>query len=79
MTTVTLTDFRSHASGMLTRVERGETFVVMRHGRPIAEIVPFEKKDSTIPSWKRQALRLSAKGAGLSSAILEERAHENIH
>ena len=29
MTTVTLTDFRSHASGMLTRVENGETLVVI--------------------------------------------------
>jgi prevent-host-death family protein len=78
MNTVTLTDFRSHASGMLTRVERGETFVVLRHGRPIAEIAPFEQKDSSFPSWKKQALRLSAKGAGLSSAILEERTHEDV-
>ncbi len=78
MTTVTLTDFRSHASGMLTRVEHGETLVVLRHGRPIAEVSPVIKKDSSQPSWKRQALRLSTKGAGLSSAILEDRAHENV-
>ncbi len=78
MNTVTLTDFRSHASGMLTRVERGESLVVLRHGRPIAEIVPFEQKDVSLPSWKRQALRLTAKGAGLCSAILVERAHEDL-
>jgi prevent-host-death family protein len=78
MTTVTLTDFRSHASGMLTRVEHGETLVVLRHGRPIAEVSPVIKKDSSQPSWKRQALRLSTKGAGLSSAILEDRAHEDV-
>jgi len=78
MTTVTLTDFRSHASGMLTRVEHGETLVVLRHGRPIAEVSPVKKKDSAQPSWKRQALRLSTKGAGLSSAILEVRAHEDV-
>ncbi len=78
MNTVTLTDFRSHASGMLTRVERGETLVVLRHGRPIAEILPFEQKGRSLPSWKRQALRLSAKGAGLASAIIKERAHENV-
>ena len=35
MTSVTLTEFRSHASGMLSRVEHGETFVVLRHGRPL--------------------------------------------
>ena len=78
MTTVTLTDFRSHASGMLTRVEHGETLVVLRHGRPIAEISPVVEKESTLPSWKRQALRLSTKGVGLSSAILEDRAHEDV-
>lgn len=78
MTTVTLTDFRSHASGMLTRVEQGETLVVLRHGRPIAEVSPIAQKDNSQPSWKRPALRLSTKGAGLSSAILEERAHEDV-
>ena len=78
MTAVTLTDFRSHASGMFTRVEHGETLVVLRHGRPIAEVSPVAKQDDTLPSWKRQALRLSSKGAGLSSAILEERVFENL-
>ncbi len=78
MTTVTLTDFRSHASGMLTRVEHGETLVVLRHGRPIAEVSPITTQRDAQPSWKRQALRLSTKGAGLSAAILEDRAHEDV-
>ena len=78
MTTVTLTDFRSHASGMLTRVEHGETLIVLRHGRPIAEISPVTTQDGALPSWKRPALRLSTKGAGLSSAILQERTRENV-
>lgn len=73
MTTVTLTEFRSHASGMLTRVERGETLVVLRHGRPIAEISPVSLPSDPQPSWKKPSLRLTAKGAALSSAILEER------
>ncbi|MDA0577452.1 MAG: type II toxin-antitoxin system prevent-host-death family antitoxin [Verrucomicrobia bacterium] len=73
MTTVTLTEFRSHASGMLTRVERGETLVVLRHGRPIAEVIPVSREGDTQPSWKRPALRLTAKGAALSAAIREER------
>ena len=78
MTTVNLTDFRSQASGMLTRVEHGETIVVLRHGRPIAEVSPVSNKDERQPSWKRKALRLSTKGAGLSSAILEDRAHQDV-
>jgi prevent-host-death family protein len=73
MTTVTLTEFRSHASGMLTRVEHGETLVVLRHGRPIAEVSPTTREGNTRASWKEPAVRLTAKGAALSSAILEER------
>lgn len=78
MTTISLTDFRSHASGMLTRVENGETLVVLRHGKPIAEISPIAAKHSSQPSWKRPALRLSTKGAGLAASILEDRTRENV-
>jgi prevent-host-death family protein len=78
MKTVTLTEFRSHVSTILTDVENGETIVVLRHGRPIAEVVPASDGKRAAPSWKRPALRLSVKGSGLSSAILEERAHEGL-
>ncbi len=78
MKTVTLTDFRSHASGMLTQVERGETILILRHGRPIAEVSPVADQGTSQPSWKRPALRLSTKGSGLSSAILEERKREGV-
>jgi prevent-host-death family protein len=78
MTTVTLTDFRSNASGMLTRVENGETIVVLRHGRPIAKVSPVKEQSDSEPSWKRKALRLSSKGRGLSYAILEDRAREDV-
>ena len=78
MTNVTLTDFRSHASGMLSRVEQGETLVVLRHGKPIAEVSPVLRPEKPEPSWKRQALRLTTKGASLSAAILGERDHESV-
>lgn len=78
MTTVTLTEFRSHASGMLSRVEHGETLVVLRHGRPIAEVSPVASQKMEQPSWKKPALRLSAKGASLSATILAERDHESV-
>lgn len=73
MTTVTLTELRSHASDMFTRVEQGETLVVLRHGRPIAEVFPAAREGDTQPSWRKPALRLTTKGAALSSMILEER------
>jgi prevent-host-death family protein len=78
MTTVTLTEFRSHASGMLNRVENGETLLVIRHGRPIAEVTPVESQNSELPSWKRPALRLTTKGISLSETIIAERNRESI-
>ena len=78
MTTVTLTEFRSHASGMLSRVERGESLLVLRHGRPIAEVTPIAGQNKEQPSWKRPGLRLSAKGITLSATILAERDHEGV-
>ncbi len=78
MTTVTLTEFRSHASGMLSRVEKGETMLVLRHGRPIAEVTPVTNRDNGQPSWKKPGIRLSTKGAGLSAVILAERSHESV-
>jgi len=75
MKMVTFTEFRNHASDLFTSVEQGETLVVLRHGRPIAQIIPTGNK---LPSWKATALRLSVKGGDLSSAIMEERRHETV-
>jgi len=78
MKTVTFTEFRRNASGLLSRVEEGETLVVLRHGRPIAEIAPLAAEEAHIPSWKRPGIRLTAKRAHLSNAIIEERRHEVV-
>ena len=78
MKTVTLTEFRNQASGMLTEVEHGETLIVLRHGRPIAQVSPVADPSDRQSSWKGPALRLSTKGTGLSSAILEERERESV-
>lgn len=73
MKTVTFTEFRKRASGVLSDVEKGETFLVLRHGKPIAEISPPSAQRGTEPSWKRPGSRLTMKGASLSATILEER------
>lgn len=75
MKTINFTEFRNHASDMMNEVERGETLLVVRHGRPIAEVSPATDQQ---PSWKRPALRLSIKGASLAAAIIEDREHEAL-
>jgi len=78
MKTVTFTEFRKKASGLLSDVEDGESLLVLRHGKPIAEISPISPNPEGTPSWKRRGLRLTAKGAALSRAIIEERRHEDV-
>ncbi len=77
MKTITFTEFRRQASGVLSDVEKGETFLVLRHGKPVAEISPPSTEPDAGPSWRRPGLRLITKGAGLSSAIDEERRRED--
>jgi len=78
MKTVTFTEFRKHASGLFSDVEGGENLLVLRHGKPIAEILPVSPVPESTPSWKRRGLRLTAKGAALSAAIIEERRGEDV-
>ena len=78
MTTVAFTEFRRNASGLLSRVEKGEVIQVVRHGRPIAEITPIAQGDHPVPAWKSPGLRLVTKGSSLSSAITQDRADEHL-
>jgi len=72
MRTITFSEFRRNASGILDLVEKGETICILRHRKVIANIVPPEPRDSK-PAWKRPGLLLVVPGASLSKAILQER------
>ncbi len=73
MKTVTFTDFRKKASGFITEVEHGETLVLLRRGKPVAEVVPYTDEVRHAPSWKGPGIQLKIQGDSLSSAILDER------
>lgn len=73
MKSVAFTDFRKKASDLITEVEHGETLILLRRGKPVAEIVPFSDKTQRTPAWKLPGIRLRIQGSDLSSAILEER------
>lgn len=77
MKTITFTELRKNASELFSDVEQGEVLVVLRHGKPIARVSPFSAAEE-LPSWKRPPLLLETGGAGLSAAILEERADEDV-
>ena len=73
MKTIAFTDFRKKASDLITEVEHGETLILLRRGKPVAEIVPFSDRTQRAPAWKQSGIRLRIRGSDLSSAILEER------
>jgi len=70
--TLTFTEFRKNASAVLDRVERGESIEVLRHGKPVAKIVPASQRRPQ-PAWKRPIPRLVIPGVSLSRLVLEER------
>jgi len=72
MKMVTFTEFRQNAAKYFNDVEEGEIIKVLRHGKPIAEVVPASGGERIL-SWKQPGLRLSVKGAYLSREILKER------
>jgi len=76
--TVSFTEFRANAASFLDDVERGETVILLRHGKPVAEIHPVAASAGRLPSWRRAGPRLIVKGAGLAAAILGERGREDV-
>ena len=38
-------EVRTYLSGLLERVRKGERFVITEHGFPVAELIPFGKRD----------------------------------
>ena len=38
-------DAKTHLPKLLERVEKGERFVITRHGKPVAELVPVAARD----------------------------------
>jgi prevent-host-death family protein len=66
------TEFRNHAKEYFEKIEAGASFVIIRKGKPVAHIVPFEENDR---GWKRSVSRVKLKRAGKTTTdfISEER------
>lgn len=46
MTDIGAYDAKTHLPKLLERVEKGERFVITRHGRPVAELIPVTARDT---------------------------------
>lgn len=74
MRTLPLSEFRANASATLDLVEQGESVRIMRHGRPVADLVPVRSTDEDrLPSWKQAFAPVQlAPGASLSRAVRDD-------
>ena len=67
MATVNLAEAKAHLSNILDRVEAGETFVITRHGRPVARVSAAESAKKPIPFEELAAFRATMpQGSGLT-------------
>ncbi|MGH8647176.1 MAG: type II toxin-antitoxin system Phd/YefM family antitoxin [Gammaproteobacteria bacterium] len=48
---------KTHLPRLLERVEKGERFIITRHGRPVAELVPVARRDAESISRAIEELR----------------------
>ena len=72
---VPLSEFRANASALIDLVEKGKTVRILRHGKPVAELVPMQSQEpQKVPRWKQpfEPVVLSS-GVSLSQAVLDER------
>ncbi len=66
MREIQASEAKIHLAGLLDEVERGETLIITRHGRPIARIVPevdrqqakIDEAMETIRSLRRRTGRI---------------------
>ncbi len=45
MTEIGASEAKTHLHRLLQRVEAGERFVITRHSRPVAELIPYRPRD----------------------------------
>lgn len=71
MTTATVTEFRNHIKEYFDIIEtKGEKIMIIRNGKPIAEITPV------VETHKKKIHRVKL-GFSLSHELLKDR-HENL-
>lgn len=71
MVLVKIDEVHEKIDTMISMVEKGETFIITKEGKPIAEILPMKNKART---WKRnlEKIRLP-EGVSTRTFIEEER------
>jgi prevent-host-death family protein len=67
---------RGKLSSLLKKVEKGDEIVVLRRGKQVARLVPFQRKQQHLPRLGEFRASIKVKGRPLSAAILHDREAE---
>lgn len=77
-------DAKTHLPKLLERVEKGERFVITRHGRPVAELIPVAARDNAaiaraIADVRAVRQRLARRGVRASDVLGKSSWRELAH
>ena len=69
MTSVGTYEAKTHLPALLERVARGESFVITRHGRPVAQLVPANAEEKLDAREAIRRMRKLRKGVTLGPGL----------
>ena len=64
---------RRKLSSLLKKVEKGDEIVVVRRGKQVARLIPFQKKEKHLPQLREFRASIKIKGKPLSATISNSR------
>ena len=64
---------RGKLSSLLKKVEKGDEIVVVRRGKQVARLIPFQKKEKHLPQLREFRASIKIKGKPLSATISNSR------
>jgi prevent-host-death family protein len=63
---------KTHLSKLLEQVQKGGSFVITKHGHPVAELIPFRKRDPDKIRDAIDSLKALQKNHGLGGPSIRE-------
>jgi len=64
---------RGKLSSLLKKVEKGDEIVVVRRGKQVARLIPFQRKEKHLPQLREFRASIRIKGKPLSATISHSR------
>jgi len=64
---------RGKLSSLLKKVEKEDEIVVVRRGKQVARLIPFQKKEKHLPQLREFRASIKIKGKPLSATISNSR------